>query len=110
MTSANILCLFYYPPANFTLQVGKDPAKVTFVGVHNRRGDYLEFRRRVLGLTNLYQDYFVDATDYFVEEYSEDPDKKDVVFVYVSDDMKWGRRNLKNINNMFFLGCGTGDR
>ena len=70
----------------------------------------MEFRRRVLGLTNLYQDYFVDATDYFVEEYSEDPDKKDVVFVYVSDDMKWGRRNLKNINNMFFLGCGTGDR
>ena len=32
--------------------------EITFVGVHNRRTDYLEFRRKRLGLENLYEDYF----------------------------------------------------
>ena len=89
-------------------QVGVPTDKITFVGIHNRRTDYLDFRRRVLGLSNLYEDYFADATDYFVEEYGDDDDTT-VVFIYVSDDMKWGRRNLKSIKNIFFLGCGDGD-
>ncbi len=39
------------------------------MGVHNRRTDYLEFRRKRLGLDNLYEDYFQDAMDYFREEF-----------------------------------------
>ena len=35
--------------------VGSD---VTFVGVHDRRTDYLEFRRKRLKLRNLYRGYF----------------------------------------------------
>ena len=31
---------------------------ITFVGVHDRRTDYLEFRVKRLGLENLYEDYF----------------------------------------------------
>ena len=31
---------------------------VTFVGVHDRRTDYLEFRRKRLKLKNLYRGYF----------------------------------------------------
>ncbi len=42
---------------------------MTFVGVHNRRTDYLEFRRKRLGLDNLYEDYFQDAMDYFRDEF-----------------------------------------
>ena len=38
--------------------------------------------------------------EYFREEYWDTT----VVFVYVSDDMKWGRRNLKDSKNLFFLG------
>lgn len=38
-------------------RVGKDK-EITFVGVHNRRTDYLEFRKKRLGLENLYEDYF----------------------------------------------------
>ena len=34
----------------------KDP--ITYVGVHDRRTDYLEFRVKRLGLENLYEDYF----------------------------------------------------
>ena len=58
------------------------------MGIHNRRTDYLEFRRKRLGLDNLYEDYFEDAMEYFRDEYWDTT----VVFVYVSDDMKWGRR------------------
>lgn len=43
--------------------------------------------------------------EYFRDEY--DPDL--TVFVYVSDDMKWGRRKLKEQKNLFMLGCGNGD-
>ncbi len=32
--------------------------EITFVGVHNRRTDYLSFRKRRLGLDNLREDYF----------------------------------------------------
>ena len=61
-------------------------------------------------LNNLYEDYFEDATAYFVEEYGEPAlDNDNVVFVFVSDDMKWGRRKLKNIKNIFFVGCGDGN-
>jgi len=89
---------------NVAKKTGKNPSKLTFVGIHNRRTDYLEFRRKRLGLDNLYEDYFEDAMEYFREEYGED----EVVFVYVSDDMKWGRRRLKEQKNLFFLGCGNG--
>lgn len=89
---------------NIAKKVGKKPEKITYVGIHNRRTDYLEFRRKRLGLDNLYEDYFEDAMEYFRDEYWDTT----VVFVYVSDDMKWGRRNLKDSKNLFFLGCGNG--
>lgn len=92
---------------NVAKKVGKDPKKITFVGIHNRRTDYLEFRRKRLGLDNLYEDYFDDAMAYFDEEYG---DESTVVFIYVSDDMKWGRKALKNRKNLFFLGCGDGNK
>jgi len=90
---------------NIAKKVGKKPEKITYVGIHNRRTDYLEFRRKRLKLDNLYEDYFEDAMEYFREEYWDTT----VVFVYVSDDMKWGRKNLKDSKNLFFLGCGSGN-
>ena len=98
MSSNNYLTSYF--------QLKKKPEKITWVGIHNRRGDYLEFRRKRLGLDNLYEDYFEDAMEYFVDEYG-----KDVVFIYVSDDMKWGRRKLSKSpfgKNLFFMGCGDG--
>merc|ERR1712038_1308928 len=56
---------------------------VTFVGVHDRRTDYLEFRRKRLKLRPLYRGYFEDAFEYFRTEYDN------VIFVFVSDDMAW---------------------
>ena len=37
---------------------------------------------------------------YFRGEYA------DVAFIYASDDMLWGRKNLKGINDLHFLGAG----
>jgi hypothetical protein len=44
---------------DFRSKTGLDPSsEVTFVGVHNRRTDYLSFRKRRLGLDSLRDDYF----------------------------------------------------
>jgi galactoside 2-L-fucosyltransferase 1/2 len=83
--------------------VGKSPDAVTYVGIHNRRTDYLDFRRNVLGQKRLRKNYFLDAVEYFNDEYDN------AVFVYVSDDMKYGRKKLKNVSNVFFSGCGDPD-
>lgn len=82
-------------------------AEITFVGVHNRRTDYLEFRRKRLGLDPLYEDYFEDAMEYYREEYDHP------AFLYVSDEMEWGAVNLKELaerdGDIFFVGCGNTD-
>ena len=38
--------------------------------------------------------------EYYREEYDHP------IFLYISDDMKWGRRNLKDERDVFFVGCG----
>ena len=60
----------------------------------------------------LYEDYFEDAVAYFKEEYGDSSvDSKNVVFLYVSDDMKWRRKKLEKLSeNMFFVGCGDGEQ
>ncbi|CAB4061717.1 unnamed protein product [Lepeophtheirus salmonis] len=65
---------------------------VLFIGIHNRRTDYLKFRKLKLGLNPIYTDYFQDAIAYFDEEYGTE---HELVFVHVSDDMKWGEKKLK---------------
>ena len=47
--------------------------------------------------------YFRDAMDYFREEFDN------VLFLYVSDDMEWGRRNLRSLGrgDLFFAGGRT---
>ena len=44
--------------------------------------------------------YFRGAMDYFREEFDN------VIFLYVSDDMEWGRRNLRALGegDLFFAG------
>jgi hypothetical protein len=45
--------------------VGKPSSKVTFVGVHDRRTDFLVFRKKVLMTEDLDEDYLPDAMNYF---------------------------------------------
>jgi galactoside 2-L-fucosyltransferase 1/2 len=76
---------------------------VTYVGIHNRRTDYLDFRRDILKRKKLYNSFFFDAMDYYRDEFDN------VVFVYVSDDMEWGRKRFRKSENVFFVGCGNSE-
>ena len=51
----------------------------------------------------LRKSYFDDAVEYFSDEFAN------VVFVFVSDDLRFGKKKLKNVPNVFFAGCGDPD-
>ena len=83
--------------------MGMPSSKVTFVGVHDRRTDYLEFRKKVLMTEDLDEEYIPEAMQYFRDEYEE---SSEVVFVYTSDDLQWGQDKLQyKEDNVFFSGC-----
>merc|ERR1712110_1208208 len=80
----------------------KNNLETIFVGIHWRRGDHLsyeKFRNDVV----LDEDYFLEAMELYREHYG------DVVFVYISDDLQWGKNRLEkkaNTRNMeiYFAG------
>jgi hypothetical protein len=82
-------------------RLGLKPREVTYVGIHNRRTDHFDLVRKLSGQEPLDKSYFYDAMEYFREEY------ENVAFLYVSDDMKWGKSNIKNKKkDLFFVGAG----
>ena len=87
--------------------MGKKASKITFVGIHSRRTDYLKYRQTSIpDSEELQEDYYQDAMEYFRDEFGEDT----TAFLFVSDDLKWGQQNeiLKDEKNLFFVGCGNG--
>ena len=60
---------------------------VTFIGIHNRRGDHIVDQVKE-GVGELMPGYFLGGMDFYREKY------KNVIFLYVSDDMEWGRLRL----------------
>ena len=58
-----------------------------------------------LAVTPLQSSYFLDAIDLFWQKF---PSKKyNLAFIYVSDDLEWGRANIgakKGGKNVFFIG------
>jgi len=78
----------------------KKRQEITYVGVHNRRGDHIDFQKES-GYKSLEPGYFIEAMDMYREKY------KRVVFIYVSDDMDWGRGKLKKrtkTNDLYLAG------
>ena len=73
---------------------------VTWVGVHNRRGDYGHHLNALYGLSLLSADYFHKAMHYFSSRYDQ------VIFVVVTDDMEWAEDNL-SLPGVEFLGHKT---
>ncbi|XP_059085006.1 galactoside 2-alpha-L-fucosyltransferase SEC1-like isoform X4 [Tigriopus californicus] len=76
--------------------------KITFIGVHNRRTDYIPYMQKMFRMESPYtKKFFYQAMEYFREEYEH------VVFFFVSDDMEWGRKHIKNKHkDLYFLGKG----
>ena len=82
----------------------KANSQVTFVGIHNRRNkESLDHYKKYEAKKPLKKSYFYDAMDEMRESYD------DVAFLYVSDDMKWARKNIKDKeNDLYFVGLGGG--
>lgn len=83
----------------------KAKKETIFVGIHSRRTDHLSFQVKKLAVTPLQSSYFLDAIELFREKF---PSKKyNLAFIYVSDDLEWGRINIgakKGGKNVFFIG------
>ena len=85
-------------------KMGAPLDKITFVGIHHRRADMGAFAKQAFNEKQPKKSFFYDAMDYFREEYNP------VAFLYVSDDMAWGKKNLKNKHkDLFFVGKENGD-
>ncbi|XP_073513837.1 galactoside alpha-(1,2)-fucosyltransferase 2-like [Phyllobates terribilis] len=82
-------------------QVRGNRTNVTFVGVHVRRGDYVNLfvqqKRGVLADKN----YLKNATDYFRKKY------QNPIFVVTSNGMDWCKNNINNsLGDVYFAGDG----
>ena len=71
---------------------------ILFVGVHVRRTDYSHYLAKTQNAKLVTGGYFARAMDKFRERFSD----SEVVFVVASDDMKWCRRWLGKIKNVYF--------
>lgn len=89
--------------ADIAAQIGLKIKDITFVGLHDRRTDYIKHAAKIYGLKPFKKTFFKDAMDYFRAEF------QNVVFLWISDDMNWGRKNFKNYTDTFFIGNGGGD-
>ena len=66
-----------------------------------RRTDYIQYSAEKYGLKPFKKSFFRDAMDYFREEFDN------VVFLWISDDMDWGRKHFKKYKDIFFVGNGN---
>jgi galactoside 2-L-fucosyltransferase 1/2 len=107
-------------------KMGKKLKEITFVGVHGRRTDSDEFVKRKWHDEQLGPEYYVDAMQYF-RSYSlalsgkssllspsclitYRDEYESVAFLYVSDDMDWSRKHIKDEHgDLFFVSQGKND-
>lgn len=80
--------------------------EITFVGIHHRRTDHLDYMLDKFNEKPLKKSYFKNAMEYF----RDDKETEFIAFLYVSDDMQWGLENLakvkKKYKDLFFVGIG----
>ena len=74
---------------------------ITFIGIHQRRGDHIALRDEH-NIDELAPSYFLESMEMFRQKF------KRVVFVYVSDDLEWGREKLeRRIKSKDFFIAGS---
>ena len=84
-------------------RMGTPVDKLNFVCIHHRRTDFTQFARSTFNEKPLKKSYFYDAMEHFREEFDSEP----VAFLYISDDMAWGRKNIKDKHkDLFFVSSG----
>lgn len=89
--------------AEVAAEMGLAVADVIFVAVHSRRTDGEVAFKRDFGYEPITAEFYIKAMDFYRQNY------KNVAFLFVSDDMDWGRRNLGGHKDLFFVGDGDPD-
>uniref|UniRef100_A0A8C5QZD3 L-Fucosyltransferase n=1 Tax=Leptobrachium leishanense TaxID=445787 RepID=A0A8C5QZD3_9ANUR len=81
-----------------------DDRNVTFVGVHVRRGDYVDVMRDVWKGVLADKKYLRKAMDYFRNKYNN------TLFLVTSNDMDWCKSHIDNfLGDVHFVGDGKED-
>ncbi|KAM9299442.1 galactoside alpha-(1,2)-fucosyltransferase 2-like [Gastrophryne carolinensis] len=76
-------------------------SNVTFIGVHVRRGDYVEIMKRTKKGVVANKEYLQKAMNYFRNKY------KHSLFVVTSNGMDWCKKNIDNsLGDVHFVGDG----
>ena len=75
--------------------------EVVFVGLHARRTDYIAFSKKILKKSVSGKYHFLEGIEHFQEEF---PDQT-VLFLAVSDDMKWMAKNFGNRKDVVLAGA-----
>ncbi|ELT91596.1 hypothetical protein CAPTEDRAFT_37345, partial [Capitella teleta] len=70
------------------------PKNRTVVGIHVRRGDFLDAKSQSRGLSVANLSYYYKAMDLMQEKYPN------AFFIVASDDMKWAKENLNSRASM----------
>ena len=81
-------------------RTNKSGKETLFVGMHARRTDYVEFSKKYLNQKVSGKNHFLEAMEYFQEEYPE----YEIFFIAVSDDMSWMKKHFGNIHNVVLAG------
>ena len=75
---------------------------ILFFEIRFRRTDYIQYSKDKYDLKPFKKSYFSDGMDYFNEEFGEN-----VVFLWVSDDMEWGKKKFGKRKDVFFTETGN---
>ncbi|XP_054848631.1 galactoside alpha-(1,2)-fucosyltransferase 2-like [Eublepharis macularius] len=85
----------------YLLQLRGQRKEVTYIGVHVRRGDYVNVMPNVWKGVVADKDYLEKAMNYFREKYH------DAIFVVVSNGMDWCKQNINaSRGDVYFAGDG----
>lgn len=71
--------------------------KNTFVGVHIRRTDYIEYLRTRLNAHPANVTFYLNAMEYFKNKF------KNVIFIVVSDDQHWCHKHFRDKKDVFLV-------
>merc|ERR1712126_267084 len=86
---------------------------VVFVGIHVRRTDFENGFIQRYNLPELKPSYFLSAMDEYIRYVKSFDAMSKVVFLLVSDDMKWTKKNIysraRSHYNIFLAGNGNGE-
>ena len=79
-----------------------------YVGIHSRRTDHLEYEKRY-EMTPLDTNYYLEAMHLYRQKFQKHNKQKRLVFVFVSDDLQWGKDKILNRvkeRDLYFGGSG----